>query len=165
MIWAYARDDVLPFSSWLKKVSPRTQVRWRLDIFLEVVHSFLIVAACQVPVNATLVAAAIPMCVMLTTLIRLGKLNVHEIVVDYCIAGGTAQPSPCRRARIANVGSPVYISFQAVVVAHLWASWTGRLDKHTLLTEQTTHHSDYFGLGKVRLRPHHPPIILGLSSR
>jgi amino acid transporter len=99
MIWAYARDDVLPFSSWLKKVSPRTQVRWRLDIFIEVVHSLLIVAACQVPVNATLVAAAIPMCVMLTTLIRLGKLNVHEIVVDYCIAGGTAQPSPCRHTQ------------------------------------------------------------------
>jgi hypothetical protein len=120
---------------------------------LEVVHSFLIVATCQVPVNATLVAAAIPMCVMLTTLIRVGKLNVHEIVVDYCIAGGTVHPPPNVARRSANVSSPVYISVQAVVVAHLWASWTGRLDKHTLLTEQTTHHSDYFGLGKVRLRP------------
>ncbi|ELR23265.1 amino acid permease superfamily protein [Acanthamoeba castellanii str. Neff] len=104
MIWAYARDDVLPFSSWLKKVSPRTQV----------------------PVNATLVAAAIPMCVMLTTLIRVGKLNVHEIVVDYCIAGG-------------------------------------RLDKHTLLTEQTTHHSDYFGLGKLRLPVGIGALVYGVA--
>jgi len=45
----------------------------------------------------------------------------------------------------------VYISFQAVVVAHIYASWTGRLEKHTALTKQTTHQSNYFFLGKLRI--------------
>lgn len=44
----------------------------------------------------------------------------------------------------------VYISFQAVVAAHIYAAWTGRLDKHTALTKKTTHRSDYFFLGKVQ---------------
>lgn len=65
LLYSYARDGMLPFSDWLRRVSPGHRVPW----------------------NAILFSAAACLGVFLATFVDLGALNVNALVVSYAVVG------------------------------------------------------------------------------
>lgn len=65
LLYSYARDGMLPFSDWLRRVSPEHRVPW----------------------NALLFSAAACLAVFLATFVDVGALNVNALVVSYAVVG------------------------------------------------------------------------------
>ena len=65
LLYSYARDGMLPFSDWLRRVSPEHRVPW----------------------NAILFSAAACLAVFFATFVDLGAVNVNALVVSYAVVG------------------------------------------------------------------------------
>jgi amino acid transporter len=76
LIFSYARDDNIPLSKYLKMVSKKTQI----------------------PTYATLFSAIIPVLVILTVFLNVGKeVNINVVIVNYAVVG-------------------IYIAFQVFII-------------------------------------------------